>query len=75
MPITDKHRAAESRFRRLLADAALPEPDTVEYEPESVVFLWHGPKVAVCVDFDPDPVEVAQLISTATSSATLPSTV
>jgi hypothetical protein len=54
MPITDKHREAESRFRKLLTDAALPPPDTVEYDPESVVFLWHEPKVAVFVDFDQD---------------------
>jgi hypothetical protein len=54
MPITDKHRDAEAHFRRLLTDAALPPPDTVEYDPESVVFLWHEPKVAVFVDFDDD---------------------
>jgi len=50
MTITERHRAAESRFRQLLADATLPEPDEVEYEPESVVFYWHEPKVAVFVD-------------------------
>lgn len=83
MPITDKHRAAEARFRQLLADAALPEPDSVDYDPDSVVFYWHGPKVAVCVDFDLEPQHArrssgrgaCQLMSTATSSATLPSTV
>jgi hypothetical protein len=52
MPITDRHREVESRFRKLLIDADLPEPDDVEYDPDSVVFFWHGPKVAVCVDFD-----------------------
>jgi hypothetical protein len=52
MSITDRHRDAESRFRKLLTDAALPEPDDVEYEHESVVFFWHAPKVAVFVDFD-----------------------
>jgi len=52
MAITPKHRTVESRFRRLLADAALPEPDSVEYEPEAVVFFWHEQKAAVAVDFD-----------------------
>jgi hypothetical protein len=56
MPITDRHREVESRFRKVLTDAALPEPDDVEYDPDSVVFFWHGPKVVVCVDFDKDPV-------------------
>ena len=55
MPITARHRDAESRFRKLLTDAALPEPDDVEYEPASVVFFWHEPKVAVFVDFDRSP--------------------
>ena len=55
MPITDRHRDAESRFRKLLTDAALPAPDDVEYERESVVFFWHAPKVAVFVDFDRSP--------------------
>jgi hypothetical protein len=52
MPITGKHREVEARFRQLLADASLPEPDAVEYEPASVVFFWHAPKAAVVVDFD-----------------------
>jgi hypothetical protein len=52
MRITRKHRDVESRFRELLADAELPEPDDVGYEPESVVFYWHEPKTAVVVDFD-----------------------
>ena len=69
MPITDRHRDAESRFRRLLTDAALPEPDAVEYEPESVVFFWHAPKVAVFVDFDDDPADADYVRSAASSSA------
>jgi hypothetical protein len=39
MEITDRHREVERRFRRLVADAELLEPDRVEYEPEAVVFL------------------------------------
>jgi hypothetical protein len=52
MPITPRHRAIEARFRELVEEADLPAPDDVEYELESVRFLWHGPKVAVAVDFD-----------------------
>jgi hypothetical protein len=50
MPITPEHRSAETRFRELLASADVPEPDAVEYEPGSVLFLWHEPKLAVFVD-------------------------
>jgi hypothetical protein len=52
MEITARHQEVEARFRRLMADAELPEPDAVEYEPESVVFLWDEHKLAVCVDFE-----------------------
>jgi hypothetical protein len=59
MPITRRHRAIEARFRELVEEADLPAPDEVEYEHESVTFLWHGPKVAVAVDFDrPDDLGV-----------------
>lgn len=54
MQITARHRDAESRFRAILADAALPTPDEVQYEPESVVFLWHQTRAAVVVDLEPD---------------------
>jgi hypothetical protein len=50
MPITPEHRSVETRFRELLASADLPEPDAVEYEPDSVLFRWHEPKLAVYVD-------------------------
>ena len=52
MPITPQHQEIEVRFRELVEKADLPAPDAVEYEPDSVMFLWHGPKVAVAVDFD-----------------------
>jgi hypothetical protein len=50
-----KHTEVEARFRQLLKDAELPEPDEVEYEPGAVVFLWHATKTAVVVDFDELP--------------------
>jgi hypothetical protein len=50
MPITPEHRSVETRFRELLASADLPEPDAVEYEPDSVLFRWHEQKLAVYVD-------------------------
>jgi hypothetical protein len=52
MRATARHREAEGRFRELLIEAELPAPDDVSYEPESVVFYWDEPKVAVFVDFE-----------------------
>jgi hypothetical protein len=52
--ITARHHEVEARFRELVASADVPVPDDVDYEPGSVVFYWHGPKLAVVVDFD-DP--------------------
>jgi hypothetical protein len=51
---TSMHREVETHFRALLADNDLPAPDAVGYEPESVVFYWREPKLAVVVDFDDD---------------------
>ena len=56
------HEEVEARFRQLLRDANLPEPDDAAREPGSVTFYWHGPKVAVIVDLDdPDPLSTAGL--------------
>jgi hypothetical protein len=54
MQATERHREAEERFHELLIEAELPAPDEVSYEPESVVFYWHEPKLAVFVDFEDD---------------------
>jgi hypothetical protein len=54
MSCTARHQEAEARFRELLESAELPGPDEVGYEPDSVVFYWHEPEVAVFVDFEPD---------------------
>jgi hypothetical protein len=51
---TTRHREIETHFRALIADAELPAPDDVSYEPESVVFYWHEQKLAVVVDFEDD---------------------
>jgi hypothetical protein len=51
---TTRHHEVETRFRALVDDADLPAPDSVSYEPESVTFYWHEPKLAVVVDFDAD---------------------
>jgi hypothetical protein len=56
------HAEVETRFRKLLRDAELPEPDDAAHEPDSIVFYWHGPKVAVVVDLDdPDPLPERRL--------------
>jgi hypothetical protein len=52
MEITEHHREVEARFRALVAENQLPEPDGVRYEEAAVVFLWEEPKLAVCVDFE-----------------------
>jgi hypothetical protein len=52
MTVTPRHREAEARFRELLEAGELPGPDEVGYEPESVVFYWNEPKLAVVVDFE-----------------------
>lgn len=52
MQPTPAHQTVEARFRDLIDAAGLALPDRVRYEPDGVVFLWDGPQVAVCVDFD-----------------------
>jgi hypothetical protein len=63
MTFTDRHQHVEAQFRELVAAASLPAPDDVAYQPGSVVFSWHGPKVAAVVDFtsscDPTPPQAA----------------
>jgi hypothetical protein len=49
---TTRHDEIEVRFRALMDEAELPAPDGVSYEPESVTFYWHEPKLAVVIDFD-----------------------
>lgn len=50
MDATPTHHEAEARFRQLVEDAGAAPPDAVEYEPDSIVFLWHERQVAVVVD-------------------------
>jgi hypothetical protein len=52
MPAGERHKEVESQFRQLISDAELAPPDAVEYAPESVVFFWNEPQVAVVVDLD-----------------------
>src|SRR4051794_8503969 len=53
MDPTSRHQAAEARFRQLLRDAELAEPDRVQYATEEMTFFWDGPKVAVVVQLAP----------------------
>jgi len=55
MQPSPRHRAVESRFRQLITESELPQPDNVEYLCESVIFRWQEPKVAVVVDLDEPP--------------------
>ena len=54
---TPRHQEAEARFRELVRNADLDQPDEVEYRHDELVFLWHGPKVAVVVELDDSPSE------------------
>jgi hypothetical protein len=56
MPPSTRHHEAEVAFRRLIDDGQFAEPDEVQYEEASVVFLWHEPRLAVVVDLQ-DPAE------------------
>lgn len=53
-PKDTRAEVAERRFRAMMADADLPEPDEVQHSPSQVRFLWHGAKVAVVVDLEDD---------------------
>ena len=48
-----RHRAAERQFREIITSVGLEPPDGVDYEPDTLVFRWSGPKVAVVVDLEP----------------------
>jgi hypothetical protein len=45
----------ESAMRELVERAGLPEPDEVEYDPDSILLLWHEHKLAVVVDVNDPP--------------------
>jgi len=53
MPLSDRHRDAEARFRSLLEEAELAPPDRVEYDAEELVFFFDEPKLAVIVELEP----------------------
>ncbi|HEY8467971.1 MAG TPA: hypothetical protein VIL04_14335 [Solirubrobacterales bacterium] len=48
--------AAERRFRELLRENGIDQPDSVEHDPlaNELVFLWEDAKLAVVLDLD-DP--------------------
>ena len=62
MQPSPREQEAESRFRRLVTSADLDQPDRVEYRGDSLVFFWHGPKVAVVLDLDDPPPEAADAV-------------
>jgi len=71
MQPSPRHRAAESRLRRLLTDSELPQPDDVEYTDGSVIFLWQEPKVAVFIDLD-DPLALCSTTCATVAETWLP---
>lgn len=51
----DRHNQAEARFRDLLAEAGLPQPDEVAHLRRCLIFLWEPSKFVVLVDLDELP--------------------
>jgi hypothetical protein len=43
----DPRQDTETRMRELLREAALPEPDRVEYEESSIFLYWDEEKLVV----------------------------
>jgi hypothetical protein len=55
MPPPSAAADTEDRFRRMLEDNDLPQPDEVERRDGELVFLYHEKKVAIVVELeDPD---------------------
>lgn len=50
------HTAAEARFRDLLRQSDLPEPDEVARLRDCLVFCWHDRRAVVVIDLD-DPLD------------------
>jgi hypothetical protein len=55
MPLSPRHQEVEDRFRDLLSEAGLPEPDEAAQLRRSVVFLWYDTKAFVLVDLEELP--------------------
>jgi hypothetical protein len=45
---------AEDRMRKLLREADLAEPDSVEHYADEIILRWHEQKVAVAIDLRPE---------------------
>ena len=46
------HREVDDRFRRLLTEHDLPQPDRIIDEPRAVGFVWDDARRIVFVDFE-----------------------
>ena len=60
-PTNRTPKEVEERFREVLAEGDMAQPDDVEYDPAAneLIFFWHEPKVAIVVELDSDgPVDV-----------------
>jgi hypothetical protein len=55
MPDHDRHHQAEARFRALLTESGLPQPDEVAHLRRCLVFLWEPSKSVVLIDLDELP--------------------
>lgn len=48
----DHKQLVERRFKALMEDSGLPQPDEVEYGTDCVRFLWPDRKLVVIVDLE-----------------------
>ena len=55
MSTPDRHDQAEARFRDLLAEAGIPEPDEVAHLRRCLMFVWEPSKFVVLIDLDELP--------------------
>jgi hypothetical protein len=52
MPDHARHDDAEARFRALLDQSGLPQPDEVAHLRRCLIFLWEPSKFVVLIDLD-----------------------
>jgi len=56
----------EARFRQVLAEGDMEQPDEVEFDPAAneLIFFWHEPKLAVVLELDSNaPLDVFSMAS------------
>ena len=55
MTTSTRHQEIEDAFRKLVAEAGLPQPDEAAHLTRALVFLWYETKAFVLVDLEELP--------------------